>query len=253
MPGSAGCCWLAISLPPGRALWASVAAQVAAAGALMAGITWKSRTGGDDTPLAGLTVKAATMLQEEVVKSQAERRARFGVFAGLAGDTRPADVAAKRVLAMLGRLWRGPCKNKYNEVMWRLIINALPLASRMAGTDLGGCPCGHSHHFWACPIAEGVLATSRRSSPPPPPLPQPSLACAGAPRHTLRGVGHGVPAGCGGNGQGPPAGHAHLIHRLPRDQLRPGEQLVAEGHRRGPRLRPVRDAVGLAAGDVGLA
>jgi len=82
------------------------------------------------------------------------------------------------VRAMMGRLWRSPCKNKYKEVMWRLIMDGLPLASRMAGTDLGGCACGHNHpvpdrrhHYWECPIARGVLdAVAAQLPPSQPPL-----------------------------------------------------------------------------------
>jgi hypothetical protein len=137
-----------------------------AAGVLLAGVGWTPAAGGDAFPLPGLTVKAGTMLQVELLPSTAERRARLAAYAALAGDHRPADVAAKAVRAMLGRLWRSPCRNKHKEVLWRLALRALPLASRMPGSDLGGCGCGHAHptpdrrhHFWDCPVAQGVLDT----------------------------------------------------------------------------------------------
>ena len=192
--------WMsAVYSAPGGAAPGSAAMMVATASAadsLLAGVTWESPTGGDAIPLSDLTVKAATMLHGEVVQCQAERRLRFAGFANLAGDVSPADVAVKRVRAMMGRLWRGPCKNKYKEVMWRLIMDGLPLASRMSGTDLGGCACGHTHpvpdrrhHYWECPIAKGVLGAVAAQLPPSqPPLLPSHLWLAQAPPAIHAGV-----------------------------------------------------------------
>ena len=166
----------------------------AAADAMLAGVAWKPADGGDAIPLTGLTVKTGTMLQAEVQLCAAERRTRFAAYAALAGDNRPT--AAKAVQAMLNRLWRTPCKNKHKEVLWRLVLRALPLASRMAGSDLAGCGCGHAspapgrlHHYWDCPIAQGVRDTiSAQLGPSQGPLTQAHIWLARTPPGLHPGV-----------------------------------------------------------------
>ena len=167
-----------------------------AAGVLLAGVAWTPAAGGDAVPLPGLTVKVGTALQVELLPCTAERRARLAAYAALAGDHRPAAVAAKAAAALLGRLWRSPCRNKHKEVMWRLALRALPLASRMPGSDLGGCGCGHAHpapdrrhHFWDCPIATGVLDTiAAQLSPPQLPLTPANIWLGRAPPGLHAGV-----------------------------------------------------------------
>ena len=166
----------------------------AAAHVMLAGVAWKPADGGDAISLPSLTVKAGTMLQAEVQLCAAERRARFAAYAALAGDHRPT--APKAVRAMLDRLWRTPCRNKHKEVLWRLVLRALPLASRMPGSDLGGCGCGHTspapdrqHHYWDCPIAKGVLDTiSAQLGPSQRPLAQAHVWLARAPPGLHAGV-----------------------------------------------------------------
>ena len=67
---------------------------------------------------------------------------------------------------LLPRLWQLTWDNRHKEVYWRLVLNALPLAARMASSGPQPCPCGspyphpgRSHHYWDCPVAAAVRAT----------------------------------------------------------------------------------------------
>ena len=99
---------------------------------------------------------------------QQERQHRFAAFeaeaaAGTLGA--PAAPDGSEVARLLPRLWQLPWENQHKETYWRLVLNALPLASRM-GSSSRPCPCGHPspspgrcHHYWDCPVARAVLAT----------------------------------------------------------------------------------------------
>ncbi|GAB4814593.1 hypothetical protein N2152v2_001639 [Parachlorella kessleri] len=73
-----------------------------------------------------------------------------------------AQAEAAPVLRLLARLWKLKWHNSHKEVVWRLALNGLPLASRMRGGEPKPCGCGHPapdrrHHFWDCPVAKAVI------------------------------------------------------------------------------------------------
>lgn len=154
----------------------------------LAALGWQ-HPAGTSTPLPDLTVRLGTRLQLEQPgqpgqpTAEEQRRERLATFAALAGaptnaaaapqPTRPAETThqtqppeaqahADQVLRMLARIWKLNWDNSHKEVLWRLAVNGLPLASRMRGGGPKPCSCGHAtpdrrHHFWECPVAVAVV------------------------------------------------------------------------------------------------
>jgi len=132
--------------------------------AMLGSLGWQ--LDGTSIPLTRLRVRTGTQLQ--LGSLQLERSHRFAAFeaeaaAGSLGS--PAAPPGSEVARLLPRLWQLPWENQHKEVYWRLVLNALPLASRM-GSSSRPCACGHPnpspdrcHHYWDCPVARAVLAT----------------------------------------------------------------------------------------------
>ena len=121
-----------------------------------------------DTPitLPRFKVRHGTQLQLQQSGLQQERLQRFAAFEALAAPGTPAAADGNEVARLLPRLWQLPWENQHKELYWRLVLNALPLASRMQGSAPQPCACGcpapfpdRRHHFWDCPVATAVLST----------------------------------------------------------------------------------------------
>jgi hypothetical protein len=78
------------------------------------------------------------------------------------------------------RLWRLPWENGRKEVFWRLAYDALPTAARLHRDQPRECGAGprpdRHHHFWACPVAQAVVAAvqAELAAAAPPPAGQPA-------------------------------------------------------------------------------
>ena len=160
---------LLAALPPA---WVAAAQQhhgapasEAEVAALQLGCLGWQRQQREPLTLAAFRVRHGTQLQ--LGPEQQERQERFTAFEQLAGasgpDGTPPDGSA--VAALLPRLWRLPWDNQYKEVFWRLVLNGLPVTSRM-GDAVAPCGCGaphpqpdRRHHFWDCPVAVAVTAS----------------------------------------------------------------------------------------------
>ena len=110
-----------------------------------------------------LTVRAATRLQ--LTSLQAKRHQyRMDLAASVAGPG--AGVAQLRPLAISvlqaqRDLWHLRWDNHLKEHYWRLVLNGLATAARLH-IDSQQCLCSavrpdRLHHFWACPVARGVV------------------------------------------------------------------------------------------------
>lgn len=112
--------------------------------------------------LVGLTVKQATSLQLGPVR--AARQHKFAEFVAEAAEV-GQRIRAKPGVGCLRHaqrhLWSLKWDNHYKEIFWRLPLNGLCTAARIHDTD-AVCVCGSSvpgrrHHYWECPIAQGVV------------------------------------------------------------------------------------------------
>jgi len=117
--------------------------------------------GAQPVPVRSFSVRVGTQLQLGPVLEQ--RQQRFAAFENEAATAATAD--GSTVQRLLPRLWRLPWSNVHKEVFWRLVLNALPLGSRMPSSPRPCC-CGSGgahpdrrHHFWQCPVAAAVLET----------------------------------------------------------------------------------------------
>jgi hypothetical protein len=121
--------------------------------------------------LATFTVRAGTQLQLADLAQQqgachaAYVREALGLPPGAVAPA--ADLAALR--SAFPRIWRQvKWEPKHKEVFWRLAVDGVPMPgnSHLPGVPREGCACGAAeseasprlHHFWACPIAAGLLA-----------------------------------------------------------------------------------------------
>ena len=118
-------------------------------------------------PITAITVKQATsLLLGEVTTQRAEK---FGSAAEAAGGTQ------SEVVRRFSTVWRLPWDNMYKTVVWRLLYNAIPSASRLAGFSIGPCACGcdspdREHFFWTCPVADHMFQLLQRFLPGHPTL-----------------------------------------------------------------------------------
>jgi len=86
---------------------------------------------------------------------------------GMAARDLPPTVEELRKL--LCQLWEIPWENRRKEFFWRLCLDGVPTAARMH--MLGdSCACGfvapdRAHHYWDCPVAQGVCQELRRHLP----------------------------------------------------------------------------------------
>ena len=122
--------------------------------------------GGTPVALPHFRVRHGTQLQLQQAGVQQERLQRFAAFEALAAPGTPAAADGSEVARLLPRLWQLPWENQHKEVYWRLVLNGLPLASRMRSSGPQPCACGcpdphpgRRHHFWDCPLAAAVRST----------------------------------------------------------------------------------------------
>ena len=76
-------------------------------------------------------------------------------------DINQYKVQAAFLKKLLPQLWPLPWTNQHKEVFWRLTLDALPNSARLHNAV--PCICGaptpdRMHHFWSCPVAEGMIA-----------------------------------------------------------------------------------------------
>ena len=123
---------------------------------------WRLPDGGA-VPMAGLTVKQATMLQ--MADTFAARRAQHAAFITAATGLPAPEAAVHELQATLKRLWRKVrWENHHKEAFWRLAVDGVPLIGNShIRQPPPPCVCGaptspspRAHHFWACPIAQAV-------------------------------------------------------------------------------------------------
>ena len=65
---------------------------------------------------------------------------------------------------LFSSIWKLKIDNSLKEVWWRLVYNALPIASRMPSPtgEIRQCDCGQGvcdplHIFWNCPVAKAIV------------------------------------------------------------------------------------------------
>ncbi len=138
--------------------------------ALRGRLGWPRRHGKPVT-LAKATVRLLTQLQlgpQEALVAQ-----RHAAYLELASEGLPPQQAATHgeLLAMLRRAWRLPWDNQRKELLWRVALDGVPNAQRMA---MVGQPCtcgvvgpGRRHHYWECPVAQAVVAAMQQQLPHP--------------------------------------------------------------------------------------
>jgi hypothetical protein len=166
---------LAALLAAVPAAWVAAARAAAAAAApprppspahvlhtlLLPRLAWRLPAG-RTVSFARLTVRTATAL---LAAPAAQQRAslRLAPFASLAtAGSPPSPSHLPELQAAMRRLWRLPWENGRKEVFWRLAYDALPTAARLHRDQ--PCECGagprpdRRHHFWACPVAQAVVA-----------------------------------------------------------------------------------------------
>jgi hypothetical protein len=152
----------------------SPAARLAVERSLMGRLGWWDARGRPVLALQ-LTVKQATWQMQAPQRLERARRFeeyRAVALRGGAGHLLGLDAAA--VPSMLASMWRLPWENVRKEPLWRLVLDALPTASRMGqrpeNPTAWVCQCGarapdREHHFWSCPVAQAVRAEMQRCVP----------------------------------------------------------------------------------------
>lgn len=148
---------------------------------------------GSPLRLSALTVRDCTDLLTAPLAPRRDERY-FAPYVALALDAVAGPVDELR--ALLKRLWRIRWENKRKEPFWRLVYDAFPTAARMHLQD--PCRCGavatadRHHHFWACPVAQSVVAaiTAAVSAARPlaAPLPKAAIWLARPPAGVYCGV-----------------------------------------------------------------
>lgn len=118
-------------------------------------IGWSVGNGKDWTEY---TVKWGTVQLSAHIEQQ--RTHRFRAYTALIGPS----FNETHVRHMLHTLWAVNCDNSYKEVVWRLVLNGLPLAERMGGQNstAHACGCGtaipgRKHHYWECPAVQDFI------------------------------------------------------------------------------------------------
>ena len=158
--GWADAAWVHLGDSPGQP-GASVT-EADAHAVVLGSLGWQLH--GCPVTLPSFRVRHGTQLQ--LASLRQERLQRFAAFeAEAAVDGEGTAATGSEVAHLLPRLWQLPWENQHKEVYWRLVLNALPLAARMASSGSQPCLCGSSdphpgrrHHFWECPVAAAVRA-----------------------------------------------------------------------------------------------
>ena len=145
---------------------------------LLGRLGWQG-PGSKQYALQAMTVRLFTALQWP--EARAPVQARHAAFVAAVSATLPqgaAPVSQPELLAHMQAVWRLRWDNRYKEVVWRLVFDALPTAQRMHRGDRP-CACGVAapgwqHHFWECPVAQAVVAAMQAQLPPGVPALQPA-------------------------------------------------------------------------------
>eukprot|EP00887_Chlorella_sp_A99_P006692 scaffold3.g6692.t1 len=140
--------------------------------ALLPRLGW--RIGGRPVPLSALSMRAGTDLLLQV-RVQQRRATYHAPFAALALDAPAGPV--EELSELFRRLWRIRWENKHKEPFWRLVYNAHPTAARLHLEQPCQCgaapPADRHHHYWACPMAQTVVAAISAAAAARQPLPAP--------------------------------------------------------------------------------
>jgi hypothetical protein len=122
---------------------------------------WR-RANGRTVSLHKVTVKLLTEMQ--LAASGQARAAKQATFLGMACLNLPPLQQARHdeLLRLLQAAWTLKWDNHRKEVLWRLMLDALPTAERMHQSQQA-CACGvvcpgRLHHYWECPVAQAVVA-----------------------------------------------------------------------------------------------
>lgn len=148
---------------------------------------------GQPLPLSAFTVKAGTDLLTASLALQREQTY-FAPFAAKAVESDAGPV--EEVKTVLKRLWRVRWENARKEPFWRLVYNAFPTAARLHRDEQCLCgaagPADRCHHFWACPVAQAVVAAvssaAAEHQPAAAPVGKASIWLARCPPAVHRGV-----------------------------------------------------------------
>jgi hypothetical protein len=113
------------------------------------------------------SVRVFTQLQlQSLLAQRAAKHAAFlqAANTGLPQQLQPAADAAQ-LGKLLSKLWKLPWDNNRKELFWRLTVDGKPTLARMHAVG-GSCTCGVVgpgilHHYWECPVAQGVVAVLR--------------------------------------------------------------------------------------------
>jgi hypothetical protein len=136
--------------------------------ALRGRLGWK-RQHGKPITLAKASVRVLTQLQLGPLAASVAQR--HGTYLEAASQGLPAQEAPTQaeLLGMLRRAWQLPWDNQRKELLWRLVLDGVPTAQRMAMVGQS-CACGvvgpgRQHHYWACPVAQAVVAAMQQQLP----------------------------------------------------------------------------------------
>lgn len=125
---------------------------------------WR-RANGRIVTLAKVSVKVLTELQ--MAASGLVLAAKQVTFRGMACLNLPPLQQAQHdeLSRLLQAAWKLKWDNRRKEVLWRLMLDALPTAERMHHSQ-EACACGvvcpgRLHHYWDCPVAQAVVLVLR--------------------------------------------------------------------------------------------
>jgi hypothetical protein len=125
---------------------------------------WR-RANGRTVSLKKATVKLLTELQ--VATTGVARAGKQAAFLGMACLNLPPLQQAwhDELMRLLHAAWALKWDNHRKEVLWRLMLDALPTAERMHQPQ-EVCACGvvcpgRLHHYWECPVAQAVVTVMR--------------------------------------------------------------------------------------------
>lgn len=119
------------------------------------------------------TASVRLLTQLQLRPMLAQRAAKHAAFlhmvnTGLPPQLTPAADAVE-LAKLQAKLWKLPWDNAKKELLWRLSVDGKATLARMHVVG-GSCTCGAVapsilHHFWQCPVAEGVVALLKAQLP----------------------------------------------------------------------------------------
>ena len=163
--------------------------EAIAAVARRLGWQWGSAVG----RLEQYTVKQGTKWLQSQSPGYARQQDLLSAFSTMAGQPTHACMA---IVPRLQAMWRIPWHNKNKEVYWRLALNGLPTAERMAQVERCACgaegPHGRLHYFFDCPVAQHLIHELQAALDSPSPVRAADLLHASWPPICHAGVGQVV-------------------------------------------------------------